>query len=353
MARGRERQDEHSRAEAAIGALICAIVGLGWASPAAAGRRGEPDPPDYGLEWCNIGDPGNRPTNPDEVPRDPSLRLGSVGYRYRMTQTELTLATWYEFVLAYAPFYEGPHNNGQFTGGGIVWTGSGYAMIGNPETPTRMGWEYAARLCNWYTNGKVNEAWAFESGAYDTSTFYVDDEGVYHHQAERSPGALFWIPSIDEWTKASHWSPKEDRYWYRQGSQDDPLISGPPQDGGQTNAGPNFGPPEAGSYPFVQSPWGLLDTSGGVKEMLETMGVNPKWRLSRGSGRGDSFYSTYDQLDFATTVFVDGSLGGLRLASIIPSPGGACVVLGAAGLIALERRRSWREQRSSWLWLPP
>ena len=50
-------------------------------------------PPDYGLDWRTIGDPGNRATLPHEIPTMPPggpSATGSVPYRDRMTRPEYT-----------------------------------------------------------------------------------------------------------------------------------------------------------------------------------------------------------------------------------------------------------------------
>lgn len=41
-----------------------------------------------------------------------------------------------------------------------------------------MGWEYFARYCNWLHHGMVDEPWAYDDGAYDTTTFYQDPPGA-------------------------------------------------------------------------------------------------------------------------------------------------------------------------------
>lgn len=309
------------------------------------GGGGGKAPPDYGLEWCTVGDPGNRATLPHEVPGVPPpfpTEYGAVAYTYRMTRTEITAGQWLEFVEAYGPFNKGDLNDNAFTGPYIDHIGGGFVLFGDPNRPTMMSFEFAARFANWMHNDKALTAEAFESGAYDTSTFYVDDRGVYHHQAQRSPGAKFWIPSLDEWTKAAHWDPEADRYWYHQGGQDEPLISGPPGVG-QTNAGIPGGPDLVGQYPSVMSPWGLLDTSGGVRELTETvpvwMGFENEVRVTRASTRLGGI--AIDRLDsFGLTGVEIGLLSGLRLASAVPVPSTAFVLVGVAAPFTRRRRRS-------------
>ncbi len=306
--------------------------------------------PDYGFQWATIGDPGNRPTLLSEVPRrqfsDPEYQhFGDVAYEYRMARTEVTIAQWFEFVQAYSPFHEGSPLDSAFTGRGIFWSGSGYFMARPPDSPTDMGWEFAARYCNWLHNGKALTREAFENGAYDTSLFTVNPDGSKNHQGHL-PGALYWIPSIDEWTKGMHWDPDKNGkgsggFWYHPISSDSPPIPGLPADGGETNNGVPIGTPHmsVGSYPNTQSPWGLLDGSGGVHEFTESFVGDGRVTI-RGSSQSFGNSPLFDELDFWTSSSVSGiaSGEGLRLASAVPTPS-AAMAFGVASLCLCVRRR--------------
>src|SRR5690606_21628647 len=129
---------------------------------------------------------------------------------------------------------------------------------------------------------------------------------TFTDQATRSPGAKFWIPSLDEWIKAAHYDPDRWRdgeagYWRYSHTSDDPPIPGAPGEG-QTSAG--YDPPgvdEAfyiplGSYPDVQSPWGLLDTTGGAAEWTEEIHAQT-FRRADGADAGFTF-PELDELGF-------------------------------------------------------
>ncbi|MBL0928394.1 MAG: SUMF1/EgtB/PvdO family nonheme iron enzyme [Phycisphaerales bacterium] len=324
-------------------AVFAAAAGVAGLAPGASAQA----PPDFGLSWKTIGDPGNRATNPSEVGNRPTLQIGAVGYEYRMSTTEVTIGLWAGFVRAYLPINPRAGNTVSFLGPGIFVDSVTREVVvfGNPLAPTRMGWEWAARYCNWLHNGaKPNAAAAdFANGAYDTSTFTRNSDGSYNHQLTRSPGAKFWIPSLDEWTKATYWDPSKNGpgvggYWRYPGKSDVPLISGPPEQGGQTNAGPNGGPSSAGSYPNVTSPWGLLDTSGGVSEWTSTPLPGFSGAVYIKGSRQSGFLDP-DQIDLLPGSFVFASDSGLRLASVVPTPSsGATFILGV--VCALRRRRA-------------
>ncbi len=307
-----------------------------WSMGAAACLAGvafaQVTPPDYGFQWSTIGDVGNRDTNDDEVFVWTGTRRGAVDYEYRMATTEVTVGQWFEFVEAYKPYYF--QNTGyqfanvDFTGGYIV-TATNESFIvddASPNQPTNMSWEYAARYVNWLHNGKVVEEWAFESGVYDTSTFTQNPDGTYNHQIGHNPDADFWIPTIDEWTKAAYWDPDKNNgeggYWkFQNGSDIEPLL--------RTERNAGFGGGlliDVGMFPDVQSPWGILDMAGGMSEWSGTAGAENRVRTIFGTdffasyGYGDPF--TIDQVGWNSS----GNMGmagftGLRLVSRVPSPG--------------------------------
>lgn len=326
--------------------------------------------PDYGHEWAVIGQPGNRATLPNEVVRAGVFgnfpEYGSVGYVYRMRVTEVTAGEWFEFVQAYMPSYIQLSGNLQtehrLTGSSIQ-TILGAAQINPNRLPDRacnMSWEYAAQYCNWLHNGKINELWAFETGLYEVSTFVTDEDRLSSHQLDRNPDALFWIPTFDEWVKAAYYDPDRygegrDGYWsYPNGSNRRSIGRLLPADGGERNAseyveGGPF-PLDAGSFPHVRSPWGLLDCEGGMDEMTSTapaacsIADEPECRGSRrvqgtdwlGAEPPDPSGAegnpvNHDRIEFTGTLSVQVT-AGLRLASVVPCGADVAVPYGVVDL---------------------
>ncbi len=306
-------------------------------------------PPDYGFDWATIGDPGNRATLDEELPIATSNRhIGAVDYTYRMATTEVTIGQYFEFVEAYLPYYEANTGNvfgsSEFTGGAIR-TAFGEASIRegeNPDEAIRVSWEYAARYVNWLHNGKATNEAAFEQGAYDTSTFTENPDGSWNHQASHTPGASFWLPTLDEWTKAAHWDPDkndgEGGYWLFPNGSD---IQSLPMT--ERNAGPSSEgfPLSVGSFPDTQSPWGILDFEGGVSEWTETvvLEMNDNRNLL-GSHSGDLAYGEPihpDMLGRLGSSFVFAR-GGIRLASTVPAPStGAGLLILSLGITRRKR----------------
>ena len=305
----------------------------------------------YDFTFATIGDPGNRATLDSEVYKfHPNEHLGAVDDTYRMSTTEVTVGQYFEFVEAYLPYYE--RRTGSTIGfsdftGGLIRTFEGQASIRDGISANRaaeMSWEYAARYVNWLHNGKQTHEAAFETGAYDTSTFTQNPDGSWNHQIIHNPDADFWIPTRDEIVKAGHWDPNKNNgeggYWLFPGSSDQELIPGLERNAGTTDEFPL----DVGSFPDVQSPWGLLDLAGGVSEWTSRASREdmPHVRTLHGSSSGNAIYGDFfpaDVIGYGFEANVFASVGGLRLAASVPSPGASSFLVGIY-LILTDRRRS-------------
>ena len=334
------------RFESVVSLILLILTGTASADPV----------PDYNFTWRTIGDPGNPPY--EGGPGGQLAGRGSVDYLYRMSQTEVTVSQWFEFVQAYAPYYDWDASPllgfvGSFIGvnGNLNDPSSYYYDDIVERYPMNMSWRMAARYCNWLHNGKAGTQEAFESGAYDVTTFTENPDGSYNDQITRSQGAQFWIPSLDEWMKGAHYDPTLNNgfggWWTYPDSSNDPLIVGPPGVG-QTNASawtgtnPEF-PVDVGQYPEIHSPWDLLDLSGGMKEWTEEIGNSlhtQRWI------RGSSFFSdewSYQGQDriyrFQINFVWSSTMTGIRIASVVPAPAGASLLLVGSCCIFNQRRQ--------------
>jgi hypothetical protein len=301
------------------------------------------------LDFVTVGAAGNRGTLPSERSLDyfPNSPVGQVDYEFRITRTPVVTSQWFEFVEAYKQFHQGPPNSLAFTSRWIsrASTQNPPPYVYDPiaaNYPVDVGFNYAARYCNWLHNNKVNEAWAFENGAYDMSLFYRNPDGSYEQQERRNPDARFWIPDMNEYYKAYYYDPNrfgvgQEGYWPHTGMSELPPIPGV-----TSNAGLFRWDVSVGQFPSVTSPWGLLDTSGGLGEQSETLlygDQDIRQYIGATSWLGDSEVELWDALD---TPLVGFSLvrTGFRVATIVPSPGSAvCVSIGAAW-VSIRRRRT-------------
>lgn len=322
---------------------------------------------EHGLTFSEIGDPGNPDFVFQRIPGDPPFVFGGVDYRYRISTTEVTREQWFPFLNALAPHIYGmgfsPNDSAVL--GGADWTGNDSNGVPRfrllPQAaplPAFVGWRPAALFTNWLHNGAPTgpdvPLSVFQNGAYDASTFTQNPDGSYNDQAARNPDAKFWIPTSDEWHKAGYWDPNrygedEGGWWLFPNATDERLTPGLPSEGGETNFGVSFNdapgmPVAVGSYPGTQSPWGLLDVSGGGREWLEDVDpfVGPKFRGRIGTlgGSTESLLLRGDHLgwmygDFTSVVFPSGVL---RIAAAVPAPGAGGVLVVVA-LAAMTRRR--------------
>jgi hypothetical protein len=294
-------------------------------------------PPDYGFNWATITHPGNRAANQQEAPylyppySIPALPVGAVDHEYRIATTEVSISQWFGFVQAYAPYWDGNPSDPHFTSTFINYDpiNHNYSIRpGAQNYPANMSWRVAARYVNWLQNDQRTDRAAFENGVYDTSTFHTNPDHTITDQPAHSPGARFWIPTLDEWTKAVYYDPNrngtgQEGYWMYPDGTNTPLIPGYPEDGGQTAAGLDPGAPNAhwldiGSYPAVLTPWNLLDASGGASEWCETV-FDMRYRGTRGAAQYDPLLA--DRLDMPGATPPTTGFIGLRIASAIPTPG--------------------------------
>lgn len=300
-----------------------------------------------GINFQVIGSAGNRPIQAGEAE---SFRVGrgSVGYEYGLSTTEVTVSQYFQFVDAYGRVNQ-QYPDVSLLGRGIQLNSlaaSGYSVTPSlMQYSATMSWRNAARMCNWLHNGRRNEKWAFESGAYDVSTFTANPNGTVNDQIARSAGAKFWIPSLDEWIKGAFYDPNRygvsgDGYWQRPGGQNEYLVTGTPGLGGQTDAQWNPNPALApfvpvGSYPQVQGPWGLLDVSGGEAEWTEARSGDSA-RQVLGSRRNDPFWALADSISWIGDTLEPDFFAGFRIATV-PAPSSLAVF---SMIVLFVRRRS-------------
>jgi formylglycine-generating enzyme required for sulfatase activity len=319
------------------------------AAPALAQPGPGPDP--SGIDFVTIGAVGNRGYDgPD--PNGFMTGRGRVDYEYKIGRFEVTSAQWAEFFRAVdalpqpIPYLGHPSE----VGAGPMGAVGGIT------------WRTAAFYCNWLHNDKGTSRDAFLSGAYDASTFGYDADGVFTDQATHSPGARYWIPSLDEWLKAAHYDPNRPNgdgsmggWWQYSITRDTaPTYGRPPSWGGtgEANAGfilandAQFNIP-LGAYSTITSPWGLFDTAGGTAEWTESIyhSVRPRldfriikgsaWTGITGGGAVDAAWEfTTETPGFAYYEY------GLRLASAVPAPATGLTALFALTLSARRRRHA-------------
>lgn len=386
-------QRSTSGVRAGIVATAGLFAGTGHASaalpPAPAGVQTSTE---YGIEFVTIGDAGNagypRSTANWTGLNNDRIGRGAVPYEYRIARTEVTSGQWVEFLNTFAPRPMPSHVRERLVAPfneiylGPQWFGGGRSEFNSQEQTSRfilrpgvenaenipvwgMSWRMAAVYCNWLHNGKSEDWDALLDGAYDTSTWGVNN-GSYTDDITHSDGARFWIPTLDEWGKAAFYDPNrfgpgQGGWWDRpHGTNDLPVWGFPDEPGAQTSVGipisPSLGVPTVditlAAY-NTMSPWGLFDTAGGTSEIVSEPAADisePQYRVITlgafaGSYSDDPLFSethvrnATNPFGGATTTFNSGSLiAGLRIAAAVPSPGCGLFLFGTVCGVLIRRR---------------
>lgn len=355
--------------------LLAAVLGSGlggglFGGPFGASANAQPTnfpaPPNgtlsrsQGIDFVTIGQPGNAPWAGNGTLGDRAIGRGRVDYEYRIGRFEVTTAQWVEFMNAaydrpandQIPFMQLPSTWGGASQSPTVPGGRRWRVSqGNDMLPVgNISWRMAAIYCNWLHNDKALTRDAFLTGAYNVSTFgYTGPNGdQFTDQAARSPGARYFIPTWDEWLKATHFDPSrfgqgQPGWWSFANMRETvtPIGLPPPFGTGEANAGSGSAGIPLGSYVNVMSPWGLYDTAGGMSEWTESIffrSTLDNRRIADGSAFDES--TVADSVRSFGGDFPSFALGnyGLRIAAAIPTPStGFAFVL--CGVIAARRRR--------------
>lgn len=345
--------------------------------------------PNSGIDFVRVGAVGNAPYTGGGLYVN---NRGRVDYEYSIGKFEVTTAQWVEFMNA---AFDRPAND---LIPHVFSPDQWRAQATTPNTPGARRWSVPAgremlpvggldwRTCaiyaNWLHNDKATNREAFINGAYDVGTFgYQNGGSLFTDQLTRSPGARYWIPSLDEWMKAAHYDPNKQNtdgsvggWWTYANGSDTPFVYGPP---GVRSSTSNFPGPDpngpfatanaawefqfAGLSPFlvplgaydVTSPWGMFDAAGGTREWTEgiaqiTGEPLPSNRHYEGSGwatgTGGDLLRGVGGSEFPSAPVLGV---GLRIASNVPSPG-----MGSLGLVLIgvglgRRRRGTRDLHES------
>jgi formylglycine-generating enzyme required for sulfatase activity len=321
------------------------------------------------IETVPIGNPGN-PADTRYLGLDHPNGVGSVGYKFRMGETEVNNAQYVDFLNAVAasdPYGLYSISMGSSTLGGIVRSGATGSYSYAVKAPALSGaYTYddkpvvfvsvadAMRFANWLHNGQP-------SGAEDSSSTTEDGAYTLNGAANlaaldvvtRNAGARWWLPSEDEWYKAAYH--KNDgatgNYWDYPTGTNSVSNNNPPsadsgnsanfwgEDSGYTTGNSAYPLTNVGAYTLSASPYGTFDQGGNVYEWNETRIYEPE-HFQR-SIRGGSWYSDlYWDLrasNWDTATLTDESQYiSFRLASI-PEP--STLLLGAMSGLGLSWRR--------------
>jgi hypothetical protein len=287
----------------------------------------------FTIDFVNIGNAGNA-NDAGAGGGIYSTPYGGVSYDYRMgvvevSQDWITKAT----------------NLGMTNVTAGAWTGSQPAAF--------MTWYEAAAFVNWLNTSTGHQAAYQLNGANTALTLWTSGqawqaggENLYRHK-----DAYYFLPSENEWYKAAFH--KNDgvtaNYWdYATGSNSIPDgidFSGDTAFDAVFNQGFNQGAPNAVTNVGLASAYGTFGQGGNVWEWQESAldGINdssPEERLTRGGSWGVTENHLRSTRRLAMEPFDEFDIIGLRVASVVPEPTSALLLLGSGAMLLLRRRRS-------------
>ncbi len=286
------------------------------------------------IDWVTVGNPGNAAD---------TTGYGAVSYAYQISKYEVTNAQYAEFLNAKAA--SDPlslYNTSMGLGfGGITRSGvSGsytYSVIaGRGDKPVNYVSFYdALRFANWLHNGQGSGD--TETGAYTLlGGIATPSNGT---TVTRNAGANIFLPSEDEWYKAAYYDAVSTSYFEYPAGTDTQTVCAAPGATANTAVCELGDLTDVGSYTGSASPNGTFDQGGNVFEWNEAI-ISGSNRGVRGGGAFDSpsFLAASLRLD----VLPEGEVIdlGFRVASPIPEPSAALLMLGGLLVIARRRKRS-------------
>ena len=312
------------------------------------------------IEWVRVGDPGNVTD---------TTGYGAVADAFWIGKYETTIGQYCDFLNAtartdtYSLYNASMGTNLNIAG--IVRSGSSgsytYAVMTNGGTSanrpiTFVSWFDAARFANWMHNGQLTGT----AGAASTETGAYTLNGATTGVAPvKNPGALYAIPTENQWYKAAYYkgSGTNAGYWtYATRSNSAPgNVIGSGSNQANYAPGSRWSVTQSTSYSASQnylsdvgaftsssSAYGTFDQAGGVYEWNDLNGVAGTTRGFRGGvWQGDAFNissAARNALDPA----VEGNGSGFRLVTSVPEPAtlGLVAVGVAGGILYLARRRA-------------
>lgn len=267
-----------------------------------------------------------------------------------MMRRPVTTAEWEEFADAIQPYW--PRGSASSFYGRSQNSSGNYGPDGTSNLwAAGVTLDLVAAYANWMHNGKRNDPASFYSGVYDFSTFTYNDDGeLVSADLRKSANAKYWIPNLDESLKAIYYDPNrwgdgDGGWWSNVNLTEDPLAPGLPGLGDVAGLADYLGGADLGMYPETQSAWGIIDAACTLPTWTSTPSNEQNGyyytvgNLAETAG-GPWYLSFYRVASGAYGYSLPFGWQGVRLASAIPSPYSANVLLIAMAAVAKRRRKT-------------
>lgn len=342
--------------------IVVWLLCLGAFVNVAQAQPGEYWTGPLGIEFAVVRAHGNDADSPDHRFR----RWGRVNYNYSISTYEVTNSQYAAFLNSVSA--EGDPHQLWLPADGRRWhdeilqidNGQGgyrYEVVpGKEMNPVvRVTHRSIFRMMNWMHNGMQPDIATTDYGAYDTSRWGFDPNGLYTDSMQHEPNAKFHLAGEDEWYKAAYFDPNrfgesEPGYWFYPTRHDDEpdtwFHSGADPENSAVYDSPYSMP--AGTVPGTFSPWGVFDMAGSGQEILASWYTDDQPYGAAYVTRGSDFIG-FPPLDHKANRFWAGAYfgGSLNLdrhsfrivTRTIPSPAGGSLLLMLAGSMLHRRGR--------------
>jgi sulfatase modifying factor 1 len=325
------------------------------------------------IDWVTVGDPGNA-ADTTGVPNP----VGAVAYEFRIMRTEWTNDQYVDFLNAVDPeglnpygIYRSPQM-GSDARGGINFSstntnGSKYSSkpnMGNKPVNLVM-WLDAARVANWLQSGGQVYATTASGSAAINGGVYDFGSVPSGNAPAKAAGAIYWIPTENEWYKAAYYKGGSQNagYWdYATQSDVVPTAVGANSVG--TGASEGLGSVVVGNFANYDSgadwngmngnvttvgtnggpsAYGTFDMTGNVSEWNSLDGLGGTQVSFRGGGWADgsnTSKNTYRVLGSPSGEQLDM---GFRLATVaVPEPSAYAMALAGVACLGWQ---VWRHRQ--------
>ena len=295
----------------------------------------------FEMEFVSIGNAGNT-ADTNGIPSS----VGSVHYGYQIGKYEATRG----MIEAYNTAY-GSVNEQTITLSDMESRGGN----GLNRPAVGISWNEAARFVNWLnTSQDYSPAYKFTtSGVNDhISLWELGDEGYDANNPFRNTGAIFALPTVDEWYKAAYFDPV-DSTWRSYASLDGEapraVASGTDENTAVYQQAPEAGPSDVAQAGGPNA-YGVVGMSGNIWEWEESSFdlTNSKNDLNRGIRGGDWNFTTVSlssswRTDRYPTFKSNPGIGFrvVNLQTAVPEPA-SLSIFAMTALVCLLRRKGKR-----------